>query len=149
MTTTTTTTSEAQTIALAQEFAAALRPGDVVALHGDLGAGKTRFVRGLARGLGINPRLVSSPTFVLVHEYPAGPRSVPLIHMDAYRLTPGDDLETLDWERLVAPDAPHVLVVEWAERIAASLPTPRIEVTIHHAGGDERRIEISRVDAGA
>lgn len=138
------TRSESETIELARVLARSLRPGDVVALHGDLGAGKTRFVRGLAEGLGIDPSLVNSPTYVLVHEHGAGSRAIPLIHVDAYRLTTDDDLETLDWERLIEPGAGHVLVIEWAERIPpGSLPDEHFAIAIVHAGDNSRRISIT------
>ena len=116
----------------------------MVALFGELGAGKTRFVRGLAAGLGIDPALVSSPTFVLVNEYPAGMRGVGLVHVDAYRLSPGDDLLALDWERLVSGEG-HVLVIEWADRLGSGvLPERRVDVTMEHAGADRRRVVIER-----
>ena len=134
--------SEAETIELARALAATLRPGDVIALHGELGAGKTRFVRGLAMGLGIDPALVSSPTYILVNEYPPGDGAIPLIHVDAYRLTTDDDLESLDWERLGAAQD-HVLVVEWAERIPpGALPDDVFTITLLHAGDEIRRITI-------
>lgn len=149
------THGEVETIEVARALAQSLRPGDVVALHGELGAGKTRFVRGLAAGLGIDPALVTSPTFILVNEYPAGARAIPLVHVDAYRLSTDDDLETLDWERLTTP-ASHILVIEWAERIAPdALPDERFTITLHHAGAaDTRRITIEpppgrHADAGA
>jgi tRNA threonylcarbamoyladenosine biosynthesis protein TsaE len=133
-----TTASESETIDLASRFAASLQPGDVLALHGDLGAGKTRFVRGLAIGLGIDPADVSSPTFVLVNEY-TGP-AAPLVHIDAYRLEQQEDLDALGWDRIF--DGTSIVAVEWAERLAAHLPAGRFEVTIEHAGREHRRILI-------
>jgi tRNA threonylcarbamoyladenosine biosynthesis protein TsaE len=132
---------EERTIALGERLARMLKPGDVVALHGELGAGKTRFVRGLARGLGIDPSRVHSPTFVLVNMYGAatGPA---LVHVDAYRLRGGEELAPLGWDRLL--DGSNIVVVEWAERIERELPKPasRFDVTIEHAGEDIRRIRI-------
>lgn len=134
------TRSEAETERFAADFAAALHPGDVVALHGQLGAGKTRFVRGLAAGLGIDPAQVSSPTYVLMQEYEGAPGTPPIIHIDAYRLPPGDDLSSLGLDAASLADA--ILVVEWAERIAhgGALPDERFEITIEHGVGDKRII---------
>jgi tRNA threonylcarbamoyladenosine biosynthesis protein TsaE len=103
-----TTDGLAGTEALAARLAAGLRPGDLIALDGPLGAGKTAFVRGLATGLGVDPRVVKSPTFVLHHVYGAPPR---LHHLDLYRLGPGAAIGLLDLDSLLesAPAA-----VEWA-----------------------------------
>ncbi len=131
---------ESETIDLGAAFARVLRGGDVVALRGDLGAGKTRFVRGLAAGLGIDPAGVSSPTFILVHEHPPGARGLALVHVDAYRLAGPDDLDTLDWDRLVA-SGDHVLVIEWAERLGDAIPAERFEVEIRHDGEQRRTLE--------
>jgi tRNA threonylcarbamoyladenosine biosynthesis protein TsaE len=128
--------SEADTRAIAAALAATLRAGDVLFLSGDLGAGKTAFVRGLAEGLGIDPGEVTSPTFTLVHEYRGG--RLPLVHVDLYRL----DRAELD-EIGLDPDlaAMGVTAVEWSER----LPRPisgAICVTIIDQGADLRTIEI-------
>jgi tRNA threonylcarbamoyladenosine biosynthesis protein TsaE len=122
---------------VAARLARKFRGGEVVLLTGELGAGKTAFVRGLARGLGGDPDEVASPTFVLLTSY-RGPLT--LHHADLYRLRgDGDDLE-LGLEEL--PGQQGVLAVEWAERLS-QIPWPRtIRVRIEHAGGDERRIEI-------
>ena len=106
-------------------------------LTGELGAGKTAFVRGLARGLGIDAAEVASPTFVLLTSYPG---RLKLHHADLYRLNgKGDDLE-LGLVELPGPSG--VLAVEWAERLSAA-PWPRsIRVTLEHAGGDTRRLSI-------
>ncbi|MEO1129736.1 MAG: tRNA (adenosine(37)-N6)-threonylcarbamoyltransferase complex ATPase subunit type 1 TsaE [Planctomycetota bacterium] len=133
-----TTASESATIDLASAFASCLRPGDVLALHGDLGAGKTRFVRGLAVGLGLDPADVSSPTFVIVNEYASS--SAPLIHIDAYRLEHQEDLDALGWDRIF--DGTCIVAIEWAERLADHLPPDRFEITIDHAGPEHRRIVI-------
>lgn len=120
------TRSEDETFALAQAFAATLQPGDVVLLHGTLGAGKTAFVRGLAAGLGIDPDEVSSPTFTLVHEYGGG--RLKLYHADLYRLDRAAT-EDLGLEEMGARDG--VLAIEWPERLARDLPharTVRIEI---------------------
>ena len=132
---TVTTHSEEETLALGERLAKTLTPGTFVLLHGDLGAGKTAFVRGLAAGLGIDPDEVSSPTFVLVQQY-RGP--VPLTHVDLYRLDSAAAVDDLGLEELAAGG---VLAVEWAER----LPRPvdgSVSVKIEDLGGDTRRITI-------
>jgi tRNA threonylcarbamoyladenosine biosynthesis protein TsaE len=134
------TRSAAETQHMAAGLAGVLRAGDVVSIEGELGAGKTCFVRGLAQGLGINPASVSSPTFVIAHEYD-GPR-IRLTHIDAYRIASADDLETIGWsEMLAARDA--VIAVEWPSRIASSLPGGRIDVAIDVVSESERLIRIS------
>ena len=137
------TRSEDQTIALGATLARVLRPGDVLALDGDLGAGKTRLVRGIAEGLGLDPAQVSSPTYVVIHEYRAADKAqTPLFHVDAYRLTGPDDLDSLGWERVM--DAFGIVVVEWAERIAAALAEePSVgRVRIQACGESERAITL-------
>lgn len=138
MTTTTALThGEAETAALAERLGAGFSGGEVVLLEGELGSGKTSFVRGLARGVGADPNDVASPTFVLLTTYPG---RLALHHADLYRLmTLGDDRE-LGLEEL--PGATGVLAVEWAERLSF-VPWPRPwRVRIAHAGGDQRRVEI-------
>jgi len=131
------TGSEAETAALAERLGAGFRGGEVVLLEGELGAGKTAFVRGLARGVGADPGEVASPTFVLLTSYPG---RLTLHHADLYRLTgAGDDAE-LGLEELPGPHG--VLAVEWAERLSLR-PWARIwRVRMAHAGGDRRRVEI-------
>ena len=130
--------SEDQTAALGQALGSTLRPGDVVLLYGDLGAGKTAFVRGLARGIGANPDEVSSPTFTIVQEY-AG-RSSTLYHVDLYRLD-GPEIDDLGLEDLVAGDG--IVAIEWAERWNGR-PDDVTEVRIADRGEDIRSIEIRR-----
>jgi tRNA threonylcarbamoyladenosine biosynthesis protein TsaE len=129
--------SEAETAAVAEGLANSFRGGEVVLLSGELGSGKTAFVRGLARGVGADPGEVASPTFVLLTSY-AG--RLTLHHADLYRLRgDGDELE-VGLEEL--PGAHGVLAVEWAERLRHP-PWPRPwRVRLVHAGGDERRIAI-------
>jgi tRNA threonylcarbamoyladenosine biosynthesis protein TsaE len=133
------TDSEAATEALAAEFAAGLSAGDVVLLSGTLGAGKTAFVRGLARGLGADPDDVSSPTFAIVHEYRGG--RLPLFHVDLYRLPPGDTGD-LGLEEMGVADG--VLAIEWPERLRAGFPgaTSVRLATVDGAGESMRRITI-------
>lgn len=140
-----TTRSEQETEQLAAVLARNLRHGDCLALHGDLGAGKTRFVRGLAQGLQIDPAQVSSPTYVLMQEYHTHEKGGPdLIHIDAYRLQEGDDLSSLGLDARELHDA--ILIVEWAARVSDALPEYRFEITITHHHGTQRNIMIQIPD---
>jgi tRNA threonylcarbamoyladenosine biosynthesis protein TsaE len=148
------THSEDQTITLGLALGRLLRPGDILALDGELGAGKTRLVRGLAEGLGLDPAQVSSPTYVLVHEYtqPSGTSGTtgessrfvetPLYHLDAYRLNGPEDLDTLGWDRII--DSFGIIVIEWGERIAAALTKePSLaRMRIHPEGQTTRRLDL-------
>lgn len=131
-----TSNSEDDTRAIASGFAKQLQAGAVVLLSGDLGAGKTAFVRGLADGLLINTDEVTSPTFTLVHEYRGG--RLPLIHVDLYRLDRAD-LDEIGLDQDLA--ASGVIAVEWAERMSRAIPGA-IPITITDLGGDRRQIEI-------
>jgi tRNA threonylcarbamoyladenosine biosynthesis protein TsaE len=131
------TSSEQDTVDLACRFGAELRPGAWVLLRGDLGAGKTAFVRGIARARGIDPEAVTSPTFVLIQQYRG---DVTLLHVDLYRLESGAAIDDIGLDELAAADG-TIVAIEWAER----LPRPvegAITVTIEDAGGDTRRITI-------
>lgn len=132
--------SEQDTSDIAAELGSRLAPGALVLLMGGLGVGKTVFVRGLARGLGVDPELVSSPTFTIVHEYPG---RVPLYHVDLYRLAP-DEVDDIGVDQL--GEGRGVIAVEWADRWPHRQPSG-LSVTIADAGGDERNITI--VDDGA
>lgn len=101
---------------LGRALGSILRPGDLLLLEGPLGAGKTTLVRALASGMGIDPSLVSSPTFVVINQYPS-PHGPELVHVDAYRLHGPGDLESLGWDRIADPAAPRILAVEWPERL--------------------------------
>jgi tRNA threonylcarbamoyladenosine biosynthesis protein TsaE len=136
--TTLTTRSELDTAAAARELASTLHPGDIVLLSGDLGAGKTAFVRGLAAGLGIDPREVSSPTFTLIQEYRGG--RVPLLHVDLYRLSAAE-AEDLGLDELTAGDV--VTAIEWPERWPG-LPAASVSVTIASTNETERVITMVR-----
>lgn len=131
------TANEAETSQAGEALGRTLRSGDVVLLYGDLGAGKTAFVRGLARGIGANPDEVTSPTFTLVQEY-AGPAAT-LYHVDLYRLE-GPEIDDLGLEDLVAGDG--IVAIEWAERWSGR-PDDVTEVRIEDIGDDRRRISIS------
>jgi tRNA threonylcarbamoyladenosine biosynthesis protein TsaE len=133
-----------QTVALASAVGERCRAGDVVALSGELGAGKTQFVRGLACGMGIDPGRVSSPTFVIAQEYEAGDAAgVVLVHIDAYRLHSGEELASLGWAGEGGDlRAGAVLAVEWADRVLDALGPDRLEVRLEHAP-DGRRITLT------
>ena len=134
--------SEDETAAVASELAGGFQGGEVVLLTGELGAGKTAFVRGLARGLGADPAEVASPTFVLLTAYPG---RLTLHHADLYRLRGDGDERELGLEELPGPRG--VLAVEWAERLADP-PWPRVHrVHLEHAGQDERRVTIEEPGA--
>ncbi len=133
------TTSAVLTEKAGQALGKKLHRGDVVALHGTLGAGKTTFARGLAKGLGVKDTAqVASPTFVIIHEYQGREK---MYHLDWYRL-----------ERVTGPDAAFaeecfrtgVTVIEWPERGAGLLPADRYEVHLSHIGHTTRRIEMHR-----
>ena len=130
------THSEAETEAVGRRLAETLPDGTVVAMYGDLGAGKTAFVRGMARGLGITEQ-VSSPTFTIVNEY-LGPRT--LIHFDMYRLGSSDELFAIGWEEYLT--RPAILAVEWSENVADAFEGTECVVRIRHLGGDDREITI-------
>jgi tRNA threonylcarbamoyladenosine biosynthesis protein TsaE len=130
--------SISQTESIAAELARDLSPGSCVALHGDLGAGKTQFVRGLVAALGASPRAVSSPTYVLLNIYEGGRLTV--YHLDAYRVTGAEDFEGIGFSELLEQGG--VVVVEWADRVTELLPAGTIHVRIEHAGKTRRRIAV-------
>jgi len=130
------TNSEQETEAAAAELAKRLRPGDVIAFRGELGAGKTAFTRGLARGLGI-AQDVASPTFALLNEY-RGP--VTLYHFDMYRIQDEDSLYSTGFFDYL--DGDGILVVEWSENIPWALPEDVITVTLERTGENERAITV-------
>ena len=125
------------TWALAREFAAELKPGDVVCLEGDLGAGKTTFTQGLAAALGVKGR-VTSPTFCIVQEH-RGERNF-LVHMDLYRLNGEDDVVAIGWEDYLAEGA--ILAVEWPERAGGLIPPDARHVRFRHLGEEKRKVAI-------
>ena len=130
------TKSEAETEQVGAELARTLPDGAVVALYGDLGAGKTAFVRGMARGMGISAR-VSSPTFTIVNEY-LGARE--LYHFDMYRLASSDELFDIGWEDYLRRGG--VCAVEWSENVADAFEGDEITVRIEKLGDEERKITI-------
>lgn len=134
------------TEAIARAIADLARPGDVVRLAGELGAGKTTLVRGVAGAMGCDPSLVNSPTFVMINEYEC-PRAK-LVHVDAYRLRSAEDLEALGWDRY-SGDPRVIMLVEWPERIEAALPAPErcLAVTLVHESASSRAVTISVPEA--
>ncbi len=130
------TNSPEETETLGAALAAKLGPGTVIAYRGDLGAGKTAFTRGLARGLGCK-ELVTSPTYTIVNEYLGG--RLPLFHFDMYRLRSADDLWDIGWEDYL--DRGGICAVEWSENVAEAMEDA-ISVTIEKLGEDTRRITI-------
>ena len=130
------TNSPAQTEAVGAALAAVLQPGAVIAYRGDLGAGKTAFTRGLARGLGVKES-VTSPTYTIVNEYLSG--SMPLFHFDMYRLGSEDELFDIGWEDYL--ERGGVCAVEWSENVWGAMEDAVI-VTISRLSEDTRRIEI-------
>ena len=136
------TASEEETQAVARELSSALRPGDVLLVSGDLGAGKTTFVRGLAEGLGIDPRDVSSPTFTIVHEYRGS--GLTLYHADLYRLERAAT-DDLGLEEIGVKDG--VLAIEWPDRLSHDLPGARV-IRLEVVSESSRRITIGPAEAG-
>ena len=128
--------SAAETMNFGRQFASSLAPGSVVALTGDLGAGKTCLVKGIAAGLGV-AQDVTSPTFTLLHTY--GDRQ-PVFHGDLYRIENFHDFETLGMEDLFSK--PAIVILEWSERFPLSSPWPEIRIRLEHLGRDSRRISI-------
>lgn len=151
-------TSAKQTMQIGAALAKLLQPGDVVGLTGELGAGKTQFVRGMAQGMHIASTVVSSPTFVLMQEYELDDETAPvLVHIDAYRLAEQNDnlnhgaldkpadlaMATIGWEGAgeeIRQGA--VVAIEWANLVRDALPDDTIDVTLTHNGGN-RNIEIT------
>lgn len=123
--------SAGETIAFGRELAARLKAGDVVALSGDLGAGKTCLVKGIAAGLGVTQE-ITSPTFTLIHEYP------PLAHVDLYRL---ENAEGIGLEEYLG--GPWITVIEWAEKIESLLPANTIHIRLAVTGDNTRQIEVA------
>ena len=130
------THSPEETERLGKALAALLQSGDIIAYRGDLGAGKTAFTRGLARGLGCREQ-VTSPTYTIVNEYLSG--RLPLFHFDMYRLASSDDLWSIGWEDYL--DRGGVCAVEWSENVDDAMENA-LWVTLESLGGDDRRITL-------
>jgi tRNA threonylcarbamoyladenosine biosynthesis protein TsaE len=136
--------SEADTMELAARLARGLRGGEVIALEGELGAGKTCFVRGLAQGLGLDAGAVSSPTFTICRRHDGA--ALALVHVDAFRLAGPQDLDSIGWEEILAEPG-SVVAVEWAGRVAEALPEGRVEIVIEHLAEDARRLRVTAAPA--
>lgn len=134
------TSSEAETTAIGEALAATVAGGDLIVIHGALGAGKTALVRGLARGLGVNEDDVSSPTFTLIQEYRG---RLVLYHVDLYRLSTEREVEELGLDDLLSSGG--VVAIEWPDRWR-DRPAPAREVRIEDLGGDRRRLTIAAAD---
>ena len=127
---------EAETLDIGRTLAGRLHPGSVVALYGDLGAGKTALVRGLAQGLGLSAR-VTSPTFTIVNEYDG---VLPLFHFDMYRLQSADELFEIGWDDYLQRGG--VIAVEWSENAGGYLPEDTVRICIKKTGEHSRSIDI-------
>ncbi|HWC13644.1 MAG TPA: tRNA (adenosine(37)-N6)-threonylcarbamoyltransferase complex ATPase subunit type 1 TsaE [Actinomycetota bacterium] len=136
-----TTSSPEETRILGAALAPTLLPGDVISLSGDLGAGKTVFVQGVATALGVDGG-ITSPTFTIVHEYEG---RYPIIHMDVYRLDSFQEVLDLGFEELLDPQA--ILIVEWGEAVAPLFPRSYLEVDITRAGEEDQRLFVFRPHA--
>ncbi len=133
------TRSVRETEAFAAELARSLQPNTVIALAGEMGAGKTHFVRGLVAGLGGNPNIVSSPTFVLLNVYDS--TKIPVFHLDAYRVSGSEDFESIGFTELLEQNG--IVVVEWPEKVAAILPANRLNISIQSTGANSRIIRVA------
>lgn len=137
------TESVEQTMALGRALGRHVEPGDLIALVGELGVGKTQLVRGLAEGMGIDPRAVASPTFVMVVEHEPQGDGPTLVHIDAYRLESLDELESVGWEingESLRRDG--VIALEWADRLDGALGEDLLRVELVHEGEHSRSVTV-------
>jgi tRNA threonylcarbamoyladenosine biosynthesis protein TsaE len=142
---TTQTSSPEQTQSLAERLGRLLRPGDVVALVGELGSGKTLFSQGLARGLGVPKTFyITSPTFAIINEYPG---RVPFYHLDLYRVSDRAEFSELGLKEILYGRG--AVAIEWAERLGGDLPAERLEVHLTFLGEVERNIAFSAFGDGS
>ena len=133
------TKSASETIRIGRSIGGRLLPGDVVALVGELGAGKTQFIKGLAAGAGIgNPTYISSPSFTLINEYPG---KVAFYHIDLFRLGKEEEAEELGLEDYFQGEG--ITAIEWADKIPSLLPKELLLIRIAYTGRNTRRLEIS------
>jgi tRNA threonylcarbamoyladenosine biosynthesis protein TsaE len=132
-----------QTESLGETIGEKLAAGSVIALSGELGCGKTLLTKGICHGLGVPKRLVNSPTFVLINEYSG---RVPVFHLDVYRLETSDDVIDLGLMDYFARTSEGVMIIEWAERIAALLPEDRILVQFTRLSARRRRLVFSAAE---
>jgi len=134
--------SEKETLGLAEKIGLFFKEGDVVILTGELGAGKTLFVKGVAKALGIDTALVNSPSYTIVNEYRGGSKL--LFHFDLYRLGDISELYETGWDDYMQQNG--IMVVEWGEKGQASLPVPRYQVSFKILDDTEREIDITVVN---
>ena len=132
------TANDTETLKAGEEFAKKLNKGDIISLTGDLGAGKTVFTRGIARGLGIND-IIASPTYTIVREYEG---TLHLYHFDVYRVDDTDELYDIGFDEYIRGEG--VCVIEWANLIEDMLPSDIIYVNISRTGDNERKITIKK-----
>ncbi len=133
------TSSTSETIRIGKRLGRLLEPGDVVALVGDLGTGKTQFIKGLAEGVGVGKATyVSSPSFTLINEYPG---RIPLYHIDLFRLESEKEVEGLGLEEYILGNG--ITAIEWAEKVSSLLPEELLLVKILYTGEHSRTIEIT------
>ena len=133
--------AEDQTRALAGKLAASFVPGDVIVLQGQLGSGKTVFVKGLAAALGLDEKLVNSPSYTFVNEYPG---EKPLYHLDLYRLKDLTELREIGWDEYMGRNG--LMVVEWGEKAKSLLPKRYYLIIFRIVSESEREIDITLVD---
>ena len=126
-----------ETQAVGERLGRLLRAGDVVALSGELGSGKTTLIQGIAKGLGRDPNIVKSPTFVLMRVYPGEP---PLVHIDGYRLAGAPAVAWLDLDMIFSPS--NITLIEWADRFLGLLPKHQVVMSLEHVSTNRRRIRI-------
>lgn len=137
------TKSAAETQALGRSFAKKLKGGEVICLYGELGAGKTVLVKGLAEGLGFKGRVLS-PTFVFIRPYPCQ-GGLTLYHVDLYRMEASGEVEGLGLEDFLSKSN-SIVVIEWAERLGGNLPPKRIDIIIENQGENDRKITFRSQD---
>ncbi len=129
--------SSLHTERIGERLARLARPGDILALWGELGAGKTVLAKGVAAGLGLDAAVVSSPTFIILHEHYGG--RIPLFHLDLYRLE-GADLGTTGWEETL--ESGGLTVIEWPDRAGDDLPADRLDVRLSHIADTKRAVRL-------
>jgi tRNA threonylcarbamoyladenosine biosynthesis protein TsaE len=132
--------SEAETKKIGRDLGEKLKAGDIVCLYGELGAGKTVMVKGIASALGINERDVTSASFTIIAEYDT---DVPFYHIDLYRIRPGET-EEIGLHEYLASDG--IAVIEWAEKAEGEMPENRIMITLDYSGESSREIEIKGIE---
>jgi tRNA threonylcarbamoyladenosine biosynthesis protein TsaE len=137
------TASEQATIEAGIELASCLVGGVVIAMEGPLGAGKTCLARGIAIGLGVEARAVASPTFAIVHEHATSDAcpAKTMYHLDAYRLSGPEDLESIGWSEIIG-DPGGVVLIEWASRIEAALPNDAWRIDVNYDASDGRLLQL-------